>query len=277
MRMQLLLNKIKILPKGILKYTAICKTQVINQLAYPLDLVTQSLTIVIFMWIFMQLWKTTYRFAQKDILNGLSLHDTLWYLMLAETIMLSKPRLSRVIAESVRDGSIAYQLNKPYHYVLYHLSVAFGDNLTRMVFYLISGGCIVWILVGPPPDPHGWPLVLIAMIIGWMIDFCINILIGLAAFLVEEVSAFDWIYSKFLLLLGGILIPLDFFPSWLRSISQALPFANTIYGPARLFVDPTPERFIHLLGGQLAWLSVFAVIVLICYNRGAKYLTINGG
>jgi ABC-2 type transport system permease protein len=115
------------------------------------------------------------------------------------------------------------------------------------------------------------------MILAWMIDFCFAALIGLAAFVVEEVAAFDWIYQKLLFILGGMLMPLDFFPDWLRSISLATPFAYTTYGPARLFVEPGIERFAFLLLGQVIWLAVLGILVTMVYRRGARWLAINGG
>jgi ABC-2 type transport system permease protein len=115
------------------------------------------------------------------------------------------------------------------------------------------------------------------MLLSWSIDFCLAALIGLAAFLTEEVSAFDWIYSKFLLLLGGVLIPLDFFPDWLRQLASVLPFAYTIYGPARLFVEPTPQRAAALLGGQLLWLAVLAFALGLLFRRAVAWLNVNGG
>ncbi len=207
----------------------------------------------------------------------MSLHDTLWYLMLAEVIVLSKPRLARSIAQSVRDGSVAYLLNKPYNFLLYQCSVGLGDSLLRMVANILVGGAIVWLLVGPPPDPRGWPLVLVAVTLAWFIDFCIAAMIGLAAFVTEEVRAFEWIYQKILFILGGLLIPLDFYPDWLQTIAKATPFAYTIYGPARLFVDPSLERFVMLLLGQVLWLGILAALLALAYRRGVGQLAINGG
>jgi ABC-2 type transport system permease protein len=259
------------------KYWAIFKTQVINNLAYPLDLLSRSLTIVLFMWIFAQLWRTTYSALGQASISGLSLAETLWYLMLAETIVLSKPRLSQAIAQAVKDGSIAYLLNKPYNFLLYQASVGLGDSILQMAINLSAGGAIVWLMVGPPPNPFGWPLVLITVVAAWLIDFCLSAMIGLAAFITEEVRAFEWIYQKILFILGGLLIPLDFYPDWLRTLALATPFAYTVYGPARLFVEPTLDRFALLLLGQVAWLVGLGLVLAYFYRRGVHWLTINGG
>jgi ABC-2 type transport system permease protein len=266
-----------ILSRPTQKYWAIFKTQLINSFAYPGDLLSRSVTIIIFMWVFAQLWRVTYQSVGREVISGLTYQETLWYLMLAETIVLSKPRLSTTIAEAVKDGSVAYLLNKPYNFLLYQISIGLGDSVMQMVFNALTGGAIVWLLVGPPPALWGWPLVLVAVIAAWLIDFCIAAIIGLAAFVTEEVSAFEWIYQKIMFILGGLLIPLDFYPDWLRTMALSLPFAYTIYGPARLFVDPSLTRFAMLLVGQVAWLVVLGGLLTFLFRKGVTWLAINGG
>jgi ABC-2 type transport system permease protein len=260
-----------------MKYLAIFQTQLSNRLAYVGDLITGSLSILIFLWVFIQLWSATYRTMGQDSIGGLTLANTLWYLMMTEAIQLSKPRLCKGISDAVKDGSIAYLLNKPYNFLLYQLSVALADGVSRFGFNLLMGGVLLALLVSAPPNPMGWPLVLVAVFFGWVLDFCIQALIGLAAFVTEDVTAFDWIYQKLVFILGGMLIPLDFFPDWLRNLSLALPFAYTMYGPARLFVEPDLVRFATILAGQVIWIIVLGGLLSLAYARGLKWLTVNGG
>lgn len=259
------------------KYWAVFTIQLQSAAAYPLDLAARSLSIVLFMVVFFGLWRATYAAQGASSIAGLSLRDTLWYLMLAETIVLSRPRMAQQIAAQVRDGSIAYLLNKPYSFLLYQAAFSLGDSALRMLFNGLAGGAVVWLLVGPPPALWGLPLVLVAMALGWMIDFCVAALLGLTAFFSEEVTAFEWIYNKLLFLLGGLLIPLDFFPEWLQRVAKALPFAAAIYGPARLFVSPSISAFAGLLAVQLGWICGLGLLVAFAYRQGTAYLSINGG
>ncbi|HAE58967.1 MAG TPA: ABC transporter permease, partial [Anaerolineae bacterium] len=111
-----------------------------------------------FMWIFYQLWRVTFAAAGADEINGLTVAMTVWYLMLAETIELSRPRLGNTISDAVKDGSIAYILSKPYDFLLYHYSSSMGETIFRGLINALLGGAMVWLLVGPPPDALGWPL-----------------------------------------------------------------------------------------------------------------------
>lgn len=259
------------------KYLAIFQAQLSDRLTYPIDLLTQSMTILLFMWIFMQLWRATYNATGQSTIAGLSYNTTMWYFMAAEAMMVSKPRVFTAISTAVKDGSISYLLNKPYDFILYQVSTSLGDLFARLLFNLLAGGAFVWWLVGPPPAIWALPFLFIAYLLAWLIDFCISTLIGLAAFSAEEVAPFDWIYSKLLLVAGGVLIPLDFFPDTLRQICQSLPFAYTIYGPARFFIEPSLAGFSALITGQLVWFGVIASILYIAYQNGLAWLNINGG
>jgi ABC-2 type transport system permease protein len=259
------------------KYWAVLSTQVQNNLVYPLDLLGRTISLLIFLWVFINLWRVTYDANGQEVIAGLSFRDTLWYLMMAESVILSKPDLSRVISEAVKDGSIAYLLNKPFNFILYQFATGLGDSVLAFVVNVAAGSVLVWWLVGPPPTILGWPLVLLAVLAAWLLDFCISALIGLSAFLAEEVSAFRWIYQKLVFILGGLLIPLDFFPQWLQIVALRLPFAWTIYGPARLFVDPTWKRFGDVMLMQGIWLLILGGALIFFYGRVVKVLTINGG
>jgi ABC-2 type transport system permease protein len=259
------------------KYWYIFETQVINSLAYPGELVGRSLMMIPFMWIFYQLWKVTFAAAGTDSLNGLTLQNTIWYLMMAETIELARPPLARSIAENVRDGSIAYMLNKPYDFMLYQFSNSMGETVFRAFTNMLVGGAIVWWLAGPPPDPRNWPLALVAVVGAWVLHFCVNAMIGLAAFVTEDVAPFVWMFQKLAFIFGGLMIPIDFYPQWLQTLSRLLPFSSMIYGPARLFVKPDAALYVQILGLQFAWIAGLLILLTLAYRRGLAYLAVNGG
>lgn len=248
-----------------------------NSLTYPTEMIGRSLIILPFMWIFYQLWRVTFASSGTEVINGLTLHTTLWYLLMTETIELSRTRLGNTISDAVKDGSIAYILNKPFDFLLYHYSTTMGEIIFRAGLNAVLGGSLVWWLVGPPPSVWGWPFVIVGLLGAWSLNFCISAMIGLAAFIVEDISAFQWIYQKLAFIFGGLLIPLDFYPTWLQTICRALPFSAMTYAPASLFVNPTLSNFFSMLGSQFAWLLALGLLLNFAYRRGLARLTVNGG
>lgn len=259
------------------KYWAIFQITLLNSLAYPGELFGRSLLILPFMWIFYQLWKVIFTTSATTVINGMTLYSTMWYLMMAETIELSRPALARTISDNVKDGSIAYILNKPYSFILYQFSNSMGETVFRALLNAVLGSTVIWWLVGPPPGWMGWLFAIIAILGTWVLNFCITCLIGLSAFLVEDVNPFMWIYQKLIFILGGFLIPLDLYPDWLQAIAKALPFSAMVYGPSKLFIAPTWELLGQVMLLQMLWIFAFGTVLIISYQRGVKYLTVNGG
>ena len=259
------------------KYWAVFKITMLNSLAYPGELIGRSLMIIPFMWIFYQLWNVTFSAAGTDVINGMTLPATMWYLMMAETIELSRPALARTISDNVKDGSIAYLLSKPYSFLLYQFSNSMGETIFRAFMNALLGSIMVWWMVGSPPGLTSWAFAAIAILGAWILNFCITCLIGLSAFLVEDVAPFMWIYQKFVFILGGFLIPLDFYPNWLQVIAKALPFSAMIYGPSKLFIEPTWELLAQVMLMQTLWIATLGTALAFSYRRGVAYLTVNGG
>ena len=259
------------------KYLSIFTMQVINNLAYPGDFLGRSVSIATFLFIFAGLWGTTFAIANTDTINGLTFNNMIWYLMMAETIELGRPRINRTISEQAKNGEVAYILNKPYNFLVYHFFVGWGDGTVRMSLNLIIGSLIAWMLAGAPPGMTGWGMALVTMIGAWILHFCMMAFIGLAAFVVEETNSFELIYQKMVFLLGGLMLPLDMFPDWLQKIAYALPFPFMMYAPARLFVKPDLDLFAQMLYGQVIWVIVFIAILAFVYKRSERVLTVNGG
>lgn len=263
--------------KAFKKYWAIFQTTLLNSLAYPGELLGRSLLIIPFMWIFYQLWNVTFKASGTGSINGMTLYSTMWYLMMAETIELSRSNLARTISDNVKDGSIAYILNKPYSFILYQFSNSMGETVFRALMNAVLGSVVIWWLVGPPPGWMGWLFAFIAVLGTWILNFCFTCLIGLSAFIVEDVNPFMWIYQKFIFILGGFLIPLDLYPGWLQTIAKALPFSALVYGPSKLFIAPSWRLLGEVLLLQTVWILAIGTVLVISYRQGVKYLTVNGG
>lgn len=259
------------------RYAAISRIQLRASLAYPLDALGRAISIVLFVVVFMHLWQATYQGAGRATISGLSVRDVIWYFAVAEVVMLSQPRTAALLAQAVKDGSIAYQLARPYGFLLFHLAARLGDTLPVLLLTLGAGGAAAWLAVGAPPDPGGVAVLAVELPLAWLLNFLMSTAIGLLAFVAEDTTAFEWIYNKLLLVTGGVLIPLDFFPGWLRAGTLLLPFASTTYAPAHLFVRPHGPGALALLAVQLGWIAVLAAGVWTLYRYGLRRLVVNGG
>jgi ABC-2 type transport system permease protein len=260
------------------KYVAIAGTNLQNQLAYFWDFAWRSVFMVLIMFIFIQLWSATYKAQGVTRIAGLSLRDTIWYLVLAETVILGNIRFADKVAQEVRDGSIAYTLGRPYNYLLYHFAHGLGDALLRAALTFATGATLVWLILGPPPTrTTELPAILLVLVMAYILDFCVHGIIALSAFVIEDITAFQLIYQKITFILGGLLLPVDFLPDWLQRIANLLPFRLVAYAPGRLFVQFDTILFWGFLKGQLLWISLCGAILILMFRWGTRRVSINGG
>ena len=264
------------LARSVGKYAAITRINLQNNLAYVGELTYRSIFMVVILYVFAQLWTATYGAVGSDRIAGLSLPDTIWYLVMTETVMLSKIRFAGKVAEEVRDGSLAYTIGRPYSYLLYHFSYGIGDTLLRLAINFIAGSTLITMLVGPMPPTH-LPAIVVVVLLAIVLDFCINGMLGLLAFFTEDVDSFVLIYNKILFILGGMMLPLDFLPAGLRDVALALPFNLAVYAPARLFVQFDETRWLNTVVMQAIWIGVLMLLLGLMFRWGMRRVSINGG
>lgn len=260
------------------KYGAITLINLQNQLAYLWDALNRSLFIVFIMFIFVQLWTAAYQVQGSTEIAGLTLGNTIWYLLIAEVMQLGQLRPDLKISQEVKDGSIAYTMSKPYNYLGYHFFYGLGESAVKMGVVLLLGAPIAWYYAGTPA--LSWlhlPFFLLIFALAMLIDFCMLSCIGLLAFVTEDTGSFRLIYQKITFIFGGLLIPLDFLPASLQQIARLLPFQLTTYAPAKLFVAFSWVQFSQLLVSALVWLLILGGLLWGQYRWAARQLAVNGG
>lgn len=264
--------------KWVNKYTQIAKTTMSNSLVYFWDFIGKNIFFVFIMFIYLMLWKAI--FAQKgNTIGGLSLNSMIWYLVVTELVTLSRTSVHLQVNEDVKNGNIAYLLNKPYNYVLYCFSYFIGEVGIKLLTNGIIGLLVGFIFVGPLKNFNfiHLPFILLSLILGCCIHFFIYISLALTSFWFEDNTAFFWIYQKLVFTLGGMLMPIELFPLWLQNIAKYLPFAYVTYVPARLTVDFSFTNFFTQFSIQLLYLVIFFILSMTLYRKGAKNLNVNGG
>ncbi|MEE8440684.1 MAG: ABC-2 family transporter protein, partial [Spirochaetia bacterium] len=131
---------------------------------------------------------------------------------------------------------------------------------------------------GPLPGYfRALPIGLVTIVLGILIGTTLQAIIGLLAFWFEEVMPFWWIIQKLVFVIGGMFIPIDFYPEWLQRIARFTPFAFAAYWPATVFVDFSAERVTTTLIGQVAYLALFGLIAAVLFRAAVRKLHVQGG
>src|SRR5579859_586109 len=118
------------------KYGAVLTMSMTNNLAYAGEVILRSCFLVLLIYVFLQLWQTTYGVLHVPTIGGYSITAMIWYFAFAEAITLSAPRLATRIDQEVKSGDLAYRLNKPYSYILYLAADYTGERVVRFALNL---------------------------------------------------------------------------------------------------------------------------------------------
>jgi ABC-2 type transport system permease protein len=258
------------------KYFLVTQTSLSNAFSYSVNFFAGSFFLALIVFIFMQLWETLA--AQNPVMEGYTVNRLVWYYITAELVILSKSEVFQNLNNEIRGGNIAYQFNKPYDYVLYQFSDGLGQIGARLAMNLPVGVGMGLLLAGGL-EGFRWttfPAVILAVILGILLNFFMEALIGMAAFWTEDNTAFFWIAQKLAFMLG-LFLPLEFLPRVIQKIALYLPFSYIAYGPARLLTGFSEELFWRVVPAQMIYVSIFTALTYWAYRKGVKNLNVNGG
>jgi ABC-2 type transport system permease protein len=261
--------------KKVKKYFKIFKINFSNELMYVINYVSTFLFFGVVLIVFSQLWRAIY--SENPVIEGFTYEKMIWYFMYAETVMLSRFPFVREIADEIKSGDIAYRLNKPYSYILYYYSKFISSSILKLFLNTLVGITILTIAFKGYPMPLiGLILGFTSAIIGLSIHFVFHFFIALSAMWFEDNTAFLFVYSKILLTIGGLFIPIEMFPETVKIIANALPFKHIIYTPATIYINGA-ENFLKLFSTQIFTLLILSVVVAFAFEKSKKRFNVNGG
>jgi ABC-2 type transport system permease protein len=208
---------------------------------------------------------------------------------MTETIALSTSRVFVEIGEAVRAGDLAYTLARPLSYPFYQVANSLGNSVPRFLLNLLTAAVVVGLGTGQVPvlgaasvsggagSLPGLLAFLGMAALALLLDTLIAVLIGLLAFWIEEVTPIYWIYQKLLFTMGGLFLPLEMFPAWLKRAAAWMPFQFITYVPAQAFVAFEPGFVLRAVAGQVAYIAALATLVMLVWRRAQRRLVVHGG
>lgn len=260
------------------RYGWIGYTAARSNMAYRTEVLFRSLFLAVILYIFMRLWSVVYAESENGRIAGLTLPQMLWYLVITEAVFMSAPRIWAEVDQDVRTGRLAIQLIRPLSYTAGHLSRAMGERVVRFAINLTVGSVIALWLVGPiPVSISGLAMFAMVLPVAFVLDFFGMFLVGLSAFWLESAAGLALIYSRAVMMFGGMFLPLEVYPDALQPALRILPFASMVSAPGRMFVDPSFALLKQSLITQGAAVVLYAGLVSTVQFIAFRRLFANGG
>ncbi len=261
------------------KYMFIFKATLMESLQYVMNIILGFLTYFMIIFIFIHLWKYMYS-DSSSLISGYSIQQMIWYVIFTEAVWFGGRHrtLTFQVSNNIKSGTIAYSINKPYHYMLYIISKYLGDIVIQITLFFGAGILIGLIFIGPIPDfrLYHLPFAIASFILGIMINAFICISICVLSFWIEDSTPFRWIYDKLIIVIGT-LFPLELFPIWAQPLIKFSPIYVVNYGPAKLMVDFSFVTAAKIFLAQMIYIIITLLILFSLFRKGVKKLNVNGG
>lgn len=225
--------------------------------------------------IFSRLWAIV---LERGAVPGVGAAEMIWYLALTEWVMLALPPLFLYVEADFRSGDVAYRLSRPLSYLGARLAEAAGEQATRLLVLGPIGALLALVLAGGwPDDARGLWLALPLGLLASALCLLFTAAIGLSAAWLQDCTPIYWIWQKAAFLLGGLLLPLEIYPDWLRTLAELTPFADMVHGvgSSAFGFEPLAALWTGLRLGL--WLAAVGALAVWIYGRTLRSLDVNGG
>ncbi|MDH5509407.1 MAG: ABC-2 family transporter protein [Nitrospinota bacterium] len=251
-----------------------------KQLAYKFEYFVGVVNGLLFIFIFTSLWKNIFDSSKASASSGFTMEGIVSYAVFAMIIRISMSQDDMGVMGKIRSGDIAMDMIKPYNY----FGVTLAENVGGTMFHWFTRAapilavCLIFFDVSLPRDPVNYMLLAVTWTMGYLIYFMVNWLFAMIAFWVIETFSFQLMkYGMFTLFSGGI-IPLDFFPDFIRPAVAYIPFMYILYVPTATFIGHIGHgEAMGFILFQGAWVAALGLVSALVWKAAQKKLIIQGG
>lgn len=263
-------------------YLASMRLAFLKLLAYRFRYFTGIITYLLFVSVHYFIWKAVFNDGDPSlVINGFTFKEMVTYVSIgwiARSLYFSD--IDEEIAQLVRTGQVSIYLLRPVHFHFVMLSEAFGGLLFRLTLFTVPIS-IVLISIYPISLPasflHGI-FFLLATLISFFVFAEINFLLGLVCFASKSIEGIMRAKYFFIQLFSGLLLPMAFFPEWIRKYVEHLPFKLIAATPLEIYLGKrNGAELFWTLGEMAAWGLALFLLSQALWKLAFRKLSIQGG
>jgi ABC-2 type transport system permease protein len=220
-------------------------------------------------------------FEERETVGSYDARDAVTYVWLAQGMLMTIYVWGWYeVALRVQSGDIATDLHRPIDLQAYWLA----QDLGRAVYHALYRG-VPPFLIGAlafdvllPTDPIVWLAFPLSVALAVVVSFAFRFLFNLAAFWLLDyrgVGVLAMVASTFF---SGQIVPIAFFPDWLRVVAWGLPFAAMVQAPVEVFLGHAEGiELLGLLALQAFWGVALLLLGRAVLSSGLRKLVVQGG
>lgn len=261
-------------------YLSVVKAEILvslSYIAYSYASIIASFTQII---IFYFIWKAVY--IGKNTLNGYNYNEILIYVVLSRIILnMFGWGVNQYMSELIKGGLIGVRLLYPTNFILNLYCAGIGNNLIVNAVFSGIPTIIFSILVLNIKLPYfsiNYLIFIISLFLGFTIMFLFDFLLGILNFWTENGWGIQTIKSSLFKFFSGALIPISFFPDYLKFIAYIMPFKSVVDSPINILLGKYDLLLsLKYILFQIGWILILGIINKIFFDYAVKRVTIYGG
>lgn len=211
--------------------------------------------------------KTTVSWSLSDV--------TAYYVLLIISASFLDVHIEENVAnEDISEGGLNAYLLKPVSYAIVKLCTELPYRLLQGSFGVIVF-CVIHFGLGIQfPLVYGVVEIVSAVcmiLFAFCISFLFKMIVGISAFWTTDYSGLAEMTDVLILLFGGFVVPLEFFPSFWNTVATYTPFPYGTYYPV-LAVEGRLAlgEMWRIIGIQLGWIFTLGAIYRLMWKKGVR-------
>lgn len=209
---------------------------------------------------------------------GLTLTEVLTFVWIAQSLI----AITAIwgwweIAQTIQSGDVVSDLMKPFHFYGYWLV----RDLGRAVAQILLRGIPTFLLgallfdITLPASPATWLAFGASVVLAVLVSFAVRFLLNISTFWLTDVTGVNSLSGAVINLFSGMILPLAFFPPWLRTVADVLPFRAMVMSPVDAYLGNGEVGWVLLR--QAGWAVALGLAGIGLLQVAVRRVVVQGG
>lgn len=252
-------------------------------LSYRSNILFYFIGNILRIFVFFYLWKAIFISSGEEILKGFTFPEMVIYLILTTFVHELSGNVGSEMSDEISTGQISMSLIKPISFRLRIYFTSLGDIIYCFLMTGVPAIVSVYIIAHVYGIFHQMTLVnllLFFVSLGFsvIVRMSYYFLFSLLGFVTTNMFGLWQVNNAISRLASGSIIPLAFFPNFIRKFFEFLPFASFVSTPLNVFLGKfTGIELLKAFGLQIFWIIAFNLFGTFVWKKVIKRLVIQGG
>jgi ABC-2 type transport system permease protein len=261
------------------KYLALASLAIQQRFAYrsnvALDLVVNLAQLIAQMYLWRNVFATTPQVGSYDLAR-MQTYILVSYVVSSMTFSF----VVFMVIDLIRSGAIATVLTRPIDFMYAQITEALGEAVVRGLVSLVIAVLlsILFFHALLPASVMAGALFFVSLMFSFLVRVTFDFCISLFACYTLNGRGLHWIQWGVVSIFSGALIPLEFFPNWLKTVAAILPFQAIVSVPINIYLGNVQGAAAWMvIGLQAFWVFVLWLLGRLLLRPSLGALEIQGG